>query len=178
MVEFRLKFAPSVTDAIALVYTHETSEVTQLLKAIQAGDGKAAADLLPLVYDELRKLAAARMANEPPARPSEVVRIGLQIAEGLAAAHATDQIHLDIKPANILLEGGGQRVKITDFGLARAVDDASNSQSMVAGTPVYMAPEQARGEALNPRADLFSFGSVLYLMAAGRRRSGPPVRWQ
>ncbi|MGH7222145.1 MAG: protein kinase domain-containing protein, partial [Gemmataceae bacterium] len=103
----------------------------------------------------------------------ETLRIGRQIAEGLAAAHATDLIHRDIKPGNVLLEGGQKKVKITDFGLARTADDASISQSgIIAGTPMYMAPEQARGETLDQRADLFSLGSVLYQMAAGR----PPFR--
>jgi serine/threonine protein kinase len=103
----------------------------------------------------------------------EVLRIGRQIAEGLAAAHATDLIHRDIKPGNVLLEGGQQRVKITDFGLARTADDASISQSgIIAGTPMYMAPEQAQGQTLDQRADLFSLGSVLYQMVAGR----PPFR--
>lgn len=103
----------------------------------------------------------------------EVLRIGRQIAEGLAAAHACDLIHRDIKPSNILLEGGSHKSKITDFGLARAADDASISQSgIVAGTPMFMAPEQALGRALDPRADLFSLGSVLYQMTAGR----PPFR--
>src|SRR5262249_26285019 len=74
---------------------------------------------------------------------------------------------------NIMLENGIQRVRLTDFGLARAADDASLTQSgVIAGTPFYMSPEQARGEALDPRSDLFSLGSVLYLMCAGR----PPFR--
>jgi tetratricopeptide (TPR) repeat protein/tRNA A-37 threonylcarbamoyl transferase component Bud32 len=99
----------------------------------------------------------------------EVVEIGRQIAEGLAAAHATGLIHRDIKPGNVLLESGMPRVKITDFGLARAADDASISHSgLIAGTPMYMAPEQALGQALDQRADLFSLGSVLYHMVAGR----------
>ena len=103
----------------------------------------------------------------------ETLRIGRQIAEGLAAAHATDLIHRDIKPGNVLLEGGQHKVKITDFGLARAADDASISQSgIIAGTPMYMAPEQAQGQTLDQRADLFSLGSVLYQMASGR----PPFR--
>ena len=105
-----------------------------------------------------------------PIDASEVVRTGRQIAEGLAAAHATGLIHRDIKPANVLIEDGAQlRVKITDFGLARAADDASISQSgIIAGTPMYMAPEQALGHKLDQRADLFSLGSVLYQMVAGR----------
>jgi serine/threonine protein kinase len=103
----------------------------------------------------------------------EILRIGLQMAEGLAAAHKQGLVHRDIKPANILLENGIERVKITDFGLARAVDDASLTQSgVVAGTPMFMAPEQALGERLDHRADLFSLGSVLYLMCTGR----PPFR--
>jgi serine/threonine-protein kinase len=99
----------------------------------------------------------------------EVLRIGMQTAAGLAAAHAQGLIHRDIKPSNILLENGVERVKITDFGLARAVDDASLTQSgVVAGTPAYMAPEQARGETLDHRVDLFSLGSLLYALCTGR----------
>jgi serine/threonine protein kinase/formylglycine-generating enzyme required for sulfatase activity len=103
-----------------------------------------------------------------------VLRLGGQIAEGLAAAHAMDLIHRDIKPGNILLETGVRdRVKITDFGLARTADDASMTQSgIIAGTPMYMAPEQALGHKLDQRADLFSLGSVLYQMVSGR----PPFR--
>ena len=103
----------------------------------------------------------------------EILRIGMQAAKGLAAAHAQGLVHRDIKPANILLHNGVERVKITDFGLARAADDASLTQSgYVAGTPQYMAPEQARGDAVDHRADLFSLGSVLYALCAGQ----PPFR--
>ncbi len=108
-----------------------------------------------------------------PFDAAEVVRIGRQIAKGLAAAHLQGLIHRDIKPANILLESGADRVKITDFGLARAADDASLTQSgVIAGTPMYMAPEQALGETIDHRADLFSLGSVLYAITSGR----PPFR--
>jgi serine/threonine protein kinase len=114
-----------------------------------------------------------RLDRTGPLDVPEVLRIGRQIAEGLAAAHAMDLIHRDIKPGNVLLEGGQQKVKITDFGLARTADDASISQSgIIAGTPMYMAPEQALGQTLDQRADLFSLGSVLYQMVAGR----PPFR--
>ncbi len=114
-----------------------------------------------------------KLDKSGPLPVEAILRIGAQVARGLAAAHATGLIHRDIKPANILLENGVERVKITDFGLARAADDASISQSgAVAGTPLYMAPEQARGTAIDHRADLFSLGSVLYAMCTGR----PPFR--
>jgi eukaryotic-like serine/threonine-protein kinase len=115
-----------------------------------------------------------RLDRTGPLDVMEVVQFGRQLAEGLAAAHAQGLIHRDIKPGNILIEAGPHpRVKITDFGLARAADDASLTQSgMVAGTPMFMSPEQALGETLDHRADLFSMGSVLYTMCCGR----PPFR--
>ena len=115
-----------------------------------------------------------RLDRTGPLETAEVLQIGRQIAEGLAAAHGTGLIHRDIKPGNILIEAGPDpHVKITDFGLARAADDASMTQSgTIAGTPMFMAPEQARGDKLDHRADLFSLGSVLYTMCSGR----PPFR--
>ncbi len=109
-----------------------------------------------------------------PLEPKEVLYLGRQIAAGLAAAHELGLIHRDIKPGNILIEKGAeQKIKITDFGLARLVDDSSMTQTgMISGTPMYMAPEQVLGAALDHRADLFSLGSVLYQMACGR----PPFR--
>ena len=102
-------------------------------------------------------------------RLTEILRIGRQIAEGLAAAHQQGLMHRDIKPANILLENGVERVKITDFGLARAVDDVAITRTgEVFGTPQYMSPEQARGEPVDSRSDLFSLGCVLYAMCTGR----------
>jgi serine/threonine protein kinase len=113
-----------------------------------------------------------RLDQAGPLPVADTVRIGMQMASGLAAAHAQGLVHRDIKPANILLEDIG-RLKISDFGLARTVDDVSLTQSgVVAGTPEYMAPEQARGEAVDHRADLFSLGSVLYALSTGR----PPFR--
>jgi serine/threonine protein kinase len=99
----------------------------------------------------------------------EILRIGMQTASGLSAAHAQGLVHRDIKPSNILLENGVERVKITDFGLARIVHDAQITQSnVVAGTPEYMSPEQAQGDPLDHRSDLFSLGCLLYAMCTGR----------
>ncbi len=110
-----------------------------------------------------------RVDADGPLPVAEILRIGMQTATGLAAAHAQGLVHRDIKPGNILLENGIERVKITDFGLARAIDDPSLTQAgVVAGTPEYMAPEQARGEAVDARSDLFSLGAVLYTIATGR----------
>jgi len=104
---------------------------------------------------------------------AQILRIGGQVASGLAAAHAQGLVHRDVKPANILLEGGVERVKVTDFGLARAADDARLTQAgAVYGTPQYMSPEQARGDPVDQRSDLFSLGSVMYAMGTGR----PPFR--
>lgn len=103
----------------------------------------------------------------------DVLRIAHQVACGLAAAHAQGLVHRDVKPANILLERGVDRVLLTDFGLARAADDASLTRTgVIAGTPQFMSPEQARGEAVDARSDLFCLGSVLYVLCAGR----PPFR--
>ncbi len=74
-----------------------------------------------------------------------------------------------MKPANILLEISVEKVMLTDFGLARAIDDASITRTgIIAGTPLYMSPEQARGEPVDARSDLFSLGTVLYTLATGR----------
>lgn len=103
-----------------------------------------------------------------PLGVKEILRVAMQTAEGLAAAHKQGLVHRDIKPSNILLENGVERVKITDFGLARAVDDASVTQSgTVAGTPMYMSPEQAEGLSIDHRSDLFSLGTVMYTMCTG-----------
>lgn len=108
-----------------------------------------------------------------PLQLAQILRIGMQIASGLTAAHVQGLVHRDIKPGNILLENGIERVKITDFGLARSIDDVRVTQAgRVYGTPLYMSPEQAQGERVDQRSDLFSLGSVMYAMSTGR----PPFR--
>ena len=110
-----------------------------------------------------------RLDRGAPLSLAEVIRIGRDVARGLAAAHAHGLIHRDIKPANILLDDRTAHAKITDFGLARAADDISITQDgIVLGTPQYMAPEQARGEPTDHTVDLFSLGCLLYTLCTGR----------
>jgi hypothetical protein len=106
----------------------------------------------------------------------EAVRIAREMLEGLAAAHECGLIHRDIKPGNVWLEGTRQRVKILDFGLARPMSENGGTtenlaplteSGFVVGTPAYMSPEQTLGEPLDGRSDLFSVGTVLYLMLTG-----------
>lgn len=109
-----------------------------------------------------------RLSASGPLDVTEVLRVGMQAARGLAAAHAQGIVHRDIKPANIFLDHNVERVQLMDFGLARAVDDASLTRTgVLAGTPQYMSPEQARAETVDHRSDLFSLGSVMYAMCTG-----------
>jgi len=105
-----------------------------------------------------------------PPTLGQILRVGREVALGLAAAHERGLVHRDIKPANIWLEAPKGRSKILDFGLARTVgDDANLTQSgVIVGTPAYMAPEQARGMVVDFRCDLFSLGCVLYRLCTGQ----------
>lgn len=114
-----------------------------------------------------------RLKEQGPIPPDLAMQFGIQIARGLAAAHARGMIHRDIKPANIWIEPiGPGRARILDFGLARVTDGTDvtlTASGAIIGTPAYMAPEQARGEKVDHRADLFSLGVVLYQMLTGVR---------
>ena len=156
----RQRFTREAKAAAAVCHEHIVA-----VHAVHEADG------LPyLVMQYVRgESLQTRLDRGGPLELVDIVRIGLQTAVGLAAAHGQGLIHRDIKPANLLLENGLARVKITDFGLARMADDVQLTQNgTLAGTPEYMAPEQARGEPVDRRADLFSVGSVLYAMCTGR----------
>ncbi|HEX7899357.1 MAG TPA: protein kinase [Planctomycetota bacterium] len=113
----------------------------------------------------------ARLARAGPPEPALMMRIARETACGLVAIHERGLIHRDLKPSNIWLEAPSGRVRILDFGLARSTDTPSDltRTGMVVGTPAFMAPEQARGQAVDARSDLFSFGAVLYCLATGRQ---------
>ncbi len=160
----RKRFAREARAAAAVSHEH--------VVAIHAVDAAGGLPYLVMQYVPGLSLQE-RLDRGGPLELEEVLRIAMQTAQGLAAAHEQGVVHRDVKPANILLEDGVERVKLTDFGLARVVDDATVTGSgYLPGTPAYMAPEQARGEGVDHRADLFSLGSVVYAMCTGR----PPFR--
>jgi serine/threonine-protein kinase len=109
-----------------------------------------------------------RLDDPTPIDPWQAAGLTAQVAEALDAAHRAGLVHRDIKPANVLLSGDG-RVKVADFGIAKAVAEADLTQpGLMVGTAKYLAPEQVRGEAVDPRTDLYSLGVVLYEMLCGR----------
>ncbi len=155
----RKRFAREAQAAAAVVNLHVIA-----IHQVQP-NGRLPFLVMPLLTGES---LANRLKASGTMDVMEILRIGMQAAEGLAAGACPRLIHRDVKPANILLDKGVERAVLTDFGLARAADDVSlTRQGFIAGTPEYMSPEQARGEALDGRSDLFSLGCVLYEMATG-----------
>ncbi|MEM6689895.1 MAG: protein kinase [Planctomycetota bacterium] len=109
-----------------------------------------------------------RIEKHAPLAIEEILRIALQVSRGLGAAHDQGVVHRDVKPANILMPMSVDRVVLTDFGLARLIEDAGQTKSgSLAGTPQYMSPEQVRDQLLDGRSDLFSLGCVMYAMSCG-----------
>ena len=138
-------------------------------------------DNAPYIVSELLEGASLREVLERGAIPVRtVVAYAAQIATGLAAAHEKGIVHRDLKPENIFVTGDG-RVKILDFGLAKLIETApaaaemsmtisqASTPGLVIGTISYMSPEQVRGQTVDHRSDIFSFGAVLYEMLAGNR---------
>jgi serine/threonine protein kinase/formylglycine-generating enzyme required for sulfatase activity len=155
----RKRFAREAQAAAAVVHPHVLA-----IHQVQPS-GRLPFLVMPLVAGES---LATRLTAQGALELKEMLRIGMQAAAGLAAAHEQGLVHRDVKPANILLEKGVERAVLTDFGLARAADDVALTRwGIIAGTPEYMSPEQARGEPLHGSSDLFSLGCVLYEMATG-----------
>jgi serine/threonine protein kinase len=160
----RQRFLREARAAAAVVHEH--------VVAVHAVDETGGLPYLVMEYVPGGSLQD-RLDRQGPLPIAVVLRIGMQAAAGLAVAHSQGLVHRDVKPANILLDAGVERARLTDFGLARAAADADLTQSgVVTGTPQFMAPEQARAEAVDHRSDLFSLGSTLYAMCAGY----PPFR--
>ena len=111
---------------------------------------------------------AERVATRGPLPPRETSRVLQEVAGALAAAHAQGVVHRDVKPGNILLERATGRALVTDFGIARAADGAETAVGELLGTPEYMSPEQAAGEAVDSRSDVYSLGVVAYYMVSGQ----------
>src|SRR5215471_13509540 len=154
--------------------------IVQLYDIVSVNQG----EVLVLEYVPGRTLDA--LIPKHGMKPGEVVRLALQIADGLTAAHAVGVIHRDLKPANVMVNDKGA-VKLLDFGLAKLTEPSSSSdgeesgitrtieggphtdEGKIAGTVAYMSPEQAECKRLDTRTDIFSFGCVLYEMLAGHK---------
>jgi serine/threonine-protein kinase len=111
---------------------------------------------------------AERLGSQKQLDPAEAARLALEVAQALTAAHARGIVHRDIKPENILLDAAGHAI-VTDFGISLVTGRANErAPGMAIGTPQYLSPEQALGEEVDGRADVYSLGVVLYEMLAGR----------
>ena len=119
----------------------------------------------------------SRLTWETSLAEKEVRQIAIQIANGLAEAHRQQLVHRDIKPANVWIGDADGKVLILDFGLVRITDNdpALTATGMLAGTPNFMSPEQAKGQELDARSDLFSLGCVMYQMITGTLPFGSPT---
>ena len=132
----------------------------------QADDGS-----LYIVMEFVDGQSLDQMIRNNPMEVDTALRLSIQIAEGLNAAHRTGVIHRDIKPANIMVVKQESNIKLMDFGIARLRDSAANTRltqpGMILGTPAYMSPEQIEGGELSDRTDMYAFGIVLYEMLTG-----------
>ena len=156
----RMRFAREARAAAAVVHQH--------VVPIHNVETERESPFIVMQYVSGESLQA-RIDRNGPLQLCEILRIGMQVADGLSAAHQQGLVHRDIKPSNILLEEDVDRALISDFGLARAADDASLTRSgFHPDTPQYMSPEQASGQSVDARSDLFSLGSTLYTMCTGR----------
>jgi serine/threonine protein kinase len=164
--DFRIRFQREAQATAALNHPH-------ICTMYDAGEQEGASYLV-MEYVEGQTLAARLREGQLPL--DQLLRRAIEVSQALAAAHERGIIHRDLKPANLMLTPAG--VKILDFGLAKFTGPGASATGAavdvtaahtILGTPAYMSPEQTRGEELDPRSDLFSFGCVLYEAATGVR---------
>lgn len=159
--DFRIRFQREAQATAALNHPH-------ICTLYDVGE-QGGASYLVMEYVEGQTLASR--LREGPLPLDQLLRRAAEVSQALAAAHERGIIHRDLKPANLMLTSAG--IKVLDFGLAKFAGPESGVDATAAhtilGTPAYMSPEQTRGEELDPRSDLFSFGCVLYEAATGVR---------
>ena len=120
-----------------------------------------------IVFEFVEGQNLKELSAQGPLDPREAIRLTLQVAHALSFAHARGLVHRDVKPQNVLLNDDGQ-AKVTDFGIARSLDVHGVTQTgTVLGTSDYIAPEQARGQKVDPKTDIYSLGAVLYELLTG-----------
>jgi eukaryotic-like serine/threonine-protein kinase len=183
---------PRLSREVALKVIHRTSEADPRWRQRFADEARAAAALnhpnilavhdvaidvdSPYIVSELIDGGSLRQElKRGPLRLARLLDLAIQIADALTTAHRAGLVHRDLKPENVMVTRTG-RIKIVDFGLAKALAPAGDgtptltvtSPHTIVGTPAYMSPEQARGEAVDFRSDLFSFGALLFEMTTGR----------
>ncbi len=120
-----------------------------------------------IVFEYVEGQNLKDLSSHGPLDPHEAIRLALQVARALSFAHNRGLVHRDVKPQNVLLNEDGQ-AKVTDFGIARSLDVHGVTQTgTVLGTSDYIAPEQARGQKVDPKTDIYSLGAVLYELLTG-----------
>jgi len=165
----RQRFLREARAAAAIQHDH-------VVTIYQVSDDNAPLPWLAMPFLRGEPLDARLQRQSGPLPLAESLRVAREIADGLAAIHEMELIHRDVKPGNVWLEAPAGRVKILDFGLARAAagDAQLTQEGAIVGSPAYMAPEQATRQPIDARADLFSLGCVLYLMLTGKMAFDAP----
>ncbi len=159
----------SVTDSARAMREARSSAALSHRNVVTVFDVVEDAGEVWLVMEHVPSRSLAEIIKQDgPLEPAAVASIGADLADGLAAAHATGVIHRDVKPGNVLVREDGTAM-ISDFGIARVAGDPAITQSgMLTGTPSYFSPELARGESPGPPADVWALGATLYAAVEGR----------